>query len=239
MEIHNIVEDLIGETVSELFQEELRTGRLGYCTCPQCKLDVTCYVLNRMKPEYVVSGRGVAHASSEYQDRIQRQADAVSLGNEGWKKINQTRRPHFDHSGKKPGSNHPRPPVFNFPTIIGRVFNGRTFEPMNGLQVTLVRDEAPVLMIDPNWLNPCTLYGSTGGTFIFWPAPEKAQAQGESLMVEFRLQAKLEGFSAFNHFFSLRINAESSVQEQFSLQRQYTLPDLMIFPDSGEEEQDF
>lgn len=238
MEIHNIVEDLVNETVRDLFQEEEKTRRLGYCTCPQCRHDVVCYVLNRLKPEYIVSGRGLAYASSEYQDKVQRQADAVSLGNEGWKQIDQAKRPHFDHKLGKSAVAYPEPPVFNYPTIIGRIFNGTTFEPMNGIQIVLLRDGKTVKMIDPNWQNPCSLFSTTGGTFIFWPMAEKAESQGESRLVEFNLKAKAEGFGDFSHFFSVRVNSESSVQEQFSLQRQCTLPDLMMFPASAADEED-
>jgi competence protein ComFB len=238
MEIHNIVEDLVAETVRDIFQDEERTHRSGFCTCPQCRMDVVCYVLNRLKPEYIVSGRGLAYASSEYQDKVQRQADAVSLANEGWKRINQAKRPHFDHKQGKSSVVFPQPPVFNFPTIIGRIFNGTTFEPMNGIQILLTCEGKAVKMIDPNWQNPCSLFSTTGGTFIFWPMAEKADSQGESRLVEFSLTAKAEGFGNFSHFFSVRVNAEGAVQEQFSLQRQYTLPDLMMFPLSPESDQD-
>jgi hypothetical protein len=109
---------------------------------------------------------------------------------------------------------------------------------MNGIQILLTCEGKAVKMIDPNWQNPCSLFSTTGGTFIFWPMAEKADSQGESRLVEFSLTATAEGFGNFSHFFSVRVNAEGAVQEQFSLQRQCTLPDLMMFPLSQESEQD-
>jgi competence protein ComFB len=237
MEIHNIVEDLVCKTVTDLFRDEDRSKRLGYCTCDQCRMDVICYALNKMTPEYLVSGRGLAYASSEYQDNIQRVADAVSLANEGWKQINQTKRTHVDHAfGKQRAVRYPDPPVFNYPTILGRIFNGTTFDPMNAIQISLLRDGKLISMIDPNWQNPCSVFANTSGTFIFWPEPEKADSLGESKTVEFNLKATAEGFEDFSHFFELRIHGESSVQNQFSSQRQYTLPDLTMFPVGSDEE---
>lgn len=237
MEIHNIVEDLVCKTVSELFRDEERKRQLGYCTCDQCRLDVVCYALNKMTPEYLVSGRGLAYASSEYQDNVQRVADAVSLANEGWKQINQAKRQHIDHGAKKRrAACFPEPPVFNYPTVLGRIFNGTTFEPMNAIQVSLLRDGKLVRMIDVNWQNPCSVFSNTSGTFIFWPEPDKADAIGDSRTVEFNLKATAEGFEPLSHFFELRVHGESAVQEQFSSQRQYTLPDLTMFPLGGEEQ---
>jgi competence protein ComFB len=230
VEIHNIAEDNVLEIVADMFETESRKRELGFCTCHQCLMDVACYVLNRLPQEYVVSGRGVAYASKDYQVNIQRQADAVTLASEGWRKIQASKRPHFDHRSAKQMTSYPAPPVFNYPTIIGRLFDGTTFAPMNGIQVSLLREGKEAAMIDPNWQNPCSLFSSTGGTFIFWPAPEKADSGGESRIVEFELRAKADGFEPLAHFFSLRVNAEMSVQDQFSLQRQFTLPDLTIFP---------
>jgi competence protein ComFB len=230
MEIHNIVEDLVDSVVKDIFQTEAKDGRLGFCTCPQCRLDVACYVLNKLSPEYIVSGRGVVYASKDYQGKIQKQADAITLANEAWRRIDQSRRPHFEHRAAKRHLDFPQPPVFNFPTIIGRLFNGLTFAPMDGVEVSLFRDGAEARMMDANWQNPCLLFSRTGGTYIFWPYPEGADSAGESRVFEFELRARAEGFTELEHFFSLRVSCEDSIQDQFSLQRQFILPDLTVFP---------
>jgi len=230
VEIHNIIEDLVKSIVEDIFDAEERTKSLGFCTCRQCRQDVACYVLNRMQPEYVFSGRGVAYSSKDYQEKIQKQAAAITLAHEGWRKIEQTKRPHFEHGPERGKPDYPHGPVFNYPTIIGRLFNGATFEPMDGMRVTLLREGIEARMIDPNWQNPCSLFASTGGTFIYWPYPEEAHAEGESKVVEFELRASREGFEDFEHFFTVRVGSEAAVQDQFSLQRQFVLPDLTIFP---------
>jgi competence protein ComFB len=229
MDVHNIIEDLVVKSVNDIFETERTDKKLGLCTCDQCKLDVACYVLNRVAPEYVVSGRGATHSNAEYKNRIQRLADISVLANEGWHKIDQTKRPHFDHSDKQSKSHFPSPPVFNFPTIIGRLFNGKTFAPMDAMKVSLYHKNELVKMIDPNWQNPCTLYANTGGTYIFWPFPLRADSEGESRVFEFEIRASAPGFEELQHFFSLRVNSELAIQYEFSLQRQNLIQDLMLF----------
>jgi competence protein ComFB len=229
MDVHNVIEDLVFKSVDDLFQAERINKTLGFCTCDQCKLDVACYILNRVAPEYIVSGRGATRSNTEYQNKVQRQADISVLASEGWHKINQTKRPHFEHSDKQNKPHYPTPPVFNFPTIMGRLFNGQTFAPMDGIKVTLYHKNELVKMIDPNWQNPCALFSGTGGTYIFWPFPLRADSEGESRVFEFEMRASAPGFDELAHFFTLRVNAEAVVQDQFSLQRQHTIQDLMLF----------
>src|SRR5208282_2022600 len=124
MEIRNAMEDAVKVMVEELFEREDREKSLGYCTCDQCKLDVACYVLNRVKPEYIVSSRGLAYSEKQGLDKVQRQADLISLVKEGWGKVSHFPRPTSDHVVGKPINAGREGPVFNFPTIMGRVFDG-------------------------------------------------------------------------------------------------------------------
>ena len=62
MIIHNVMEDIVSDEVNKLFDEaEQKKEDWVTCTCIQCRHDVMCYVLNRIKPRYIKSGRGLAH----------------------------------------------------------------------------------------------------------------------------------------------------------------------------------
>lgn len=50
--LKNIMEEIVIRKVDELI------GGLGCCKCEQCRLDMASYVLNRVKPKYVVSLEG-------------------------------------------------------------------------------------------------------------------------------------------------------------------------------------
>ncbi|MCL2373939.1 MAG: late competence development ComFB family protein, partial [Treponema sp.] len=61
MELHNTMEDIVVARVSEIFEAiEKGDAAQKYCTCKQCRMDITCYALNRVWPHYIVSNRGVS-----------------------------------------------------------------------------------------------------------------------------------------------------------------------------------
>ncbi|MBP7095991.1 MAG: late competence development ComFB family protein [Spirochaetia bacterium] len=230
MEIRNLMEDVVRQAVDELFDAEEKKRALGFCTCYQCRLDVACYALNRTRPEYVISSRGVAHRDSVYVDKLQKQADVMTLVREGWERINASKRPHFEHAA---GSGAPAPiagPAWNFPAIIGRLFNGSNFEPLAEVPIRLDGEDGPVRMVDPNWQNPCRIVGGTSGTFIFYPAPSKAEGAGARKTFRFSLEASIEGFEPLAHHFDLELVSDSSAVEALSMQRVHKIPDLYLFP---------
>jgi competence protein ComFB len=238
MEIRNIMEDAVKVLVEELFEREDREKRLGYCTCDQCKLDVECYVLNRTKPEYIVSSRGLAYSEKEGLDKVQRQADLVSLVKEGWGKVSHSPRPTSAHLPGKATDEEREGPIYNFPTLMGRVFDGRTFAPLGEGSVRLLSDGEEAEMVDPNWQNPFVLANATGGTFIFWPKPRPAApGEGEKKFV-FEVKVDVPGLEGLSHYVEIDIAPERSMRLDFSLQRVHKVPDLYLFPEGqGDEEE--
>ena len=236
MEIRNIMEDAVKSMVQELFERENREKRLEYCTCDQCKLDVVCYVLNRVKPEYIVSSRGLAYSEKEGLDKVQRQADLISMVKEGWGKVSHSPRPTSDHAGGIPLNVDLKGPVFNFPTIMGRVFDGRTFAPLGEGSVRLLSGGEEVAMVDPNWQNPCVLAGATGGTYIFWPRAMVALLQEADRKVVFEIKVEVAGLEGLSHYIEIISAPEPSTRLDFSLQRVSKVPDLFLFPEGQADE---
>ena len=62
MDVHNTVEDIVITRVDEIFKTLDEEGNKKFCTCNQCRLDVICYVLNRLRPHYIVSHKGASRA---------------------------------------------------------------------------------------------------------------------------------------------------------------------------------
>jgi competence protein ComFB len=222
--------------VEELFEREKKEKRLGYCTCEQCKVDVVCYALNRAKPEYIVSSRGLAYSEKEGLDKVQRQADLVSLVKEGWGKVSHYPRPTSDHVAGNSRKVELEGPVFNFPTIMGRVLDGRTFAPIGEGTVHLLADGAKSEMVDPNWQNPFVLSGATGGTYIFWPRAVAASPEAGGRKVSFEVRVDVPGLESLSHYIEIGIAPERSVRLDFSLQRIAKVPDLYLFPEGQPED---
>lgn len=231
MDIHNLMEDLVVQTVDELFDAAEQGTTKSWCTCRQCRMDVACFVLNRLKPEYVLSGRGVAYAELDYGEKLQRGADVASMVKEGWAKINSTPRPNHDVLASGSCHDVPEGPVFNIRPIMGRIFNGSNFEPIKDTEVSLLDDKGLVRMMDANWSNPYALVRNTTGTFTFWPYPVPASATGERRRFSFVVSSHPKGFEELSHFVEIESVSEEKTICQFSLQAVHRLQDLYVFPE--------
>jgi competence protein ComFB len=230
MRVHNLMEDMVLAQVNQIFDEAETQEDRKICTCYQCRLDVSCYVLNRIPPAYTVSGRGMAHHETETRSDIQKNVDLVALINEGIGKVSRTMRPHLPHDNGRPLP-HPDGPLFNFPLILGRILDGSTFEPLSEGTVTLQNANCePVQMMDPNWPNPYTIVTNTAGHFNFWPFPAKADEMGTGKVFSFRLTACSEKYEELQHFFELALVAQAEFSDSCSLEYNHKLPDLHIFP---------
>jgi competence protein ComFB len=237
MELHNTAEDVIIRRVGDIFKTLEEEGNPeDFCTCDQCRMDTSCYVLNRVEPHYIVSNRGVARVEQETLERQQRDADITSLIWEGLKRVNHNQRSTASHKSHKSGEAVSHNPVFNIPTIVGRLFNGNNFSPLADIKIELLRNGELVSMKDSNWQNPYNLVSNTGGTFTFWPGPVPAQAPDERKSFEYSIRVESADFETLHHFFKIPVISEVETSSSFNLGRTFKLPDLYMFP-PGEAEQ--
>jgi competence protein ComFB len=238
--IHNLTEDLVVKEIDKICDEIEKDDRKRHiCTCSQCRLDAACYVLNRTKPLYVVSNRGVARIGREPLEQQQKDVDIAVLIYRALEDVAHNRRPYFDHHN----TIHSSKPVafgavFNIPAIVGRVFNGVNFEPLSGIDVELWRDGKLSVMRDLNWQNPCRLVHDTEGTFTFWPEPVPAETVGQESFFEFAVRIKTEGYETLNSFFDIPVVSEAETDIPFSMDRTFKLKDLYLFPEGTEEYSD-
>jgi len=238
MEFHNTVEDTVIARVNEIFDTLDTKGNPGkFCTCKQCRMDIICYALNRMPPHYIVSNRGASRVQWESIERQQQAADITAMVHEGLKQVHHNQRPHGESSGEADLANQfLNRPVFNIPTIMGRLFNGTNFSPLVNLDVELFRKGELVPMKDRNWQNPCRVVPNTEGTFSFWPAVVEASTVSENKVFEFSIRVNSVEFETLIHFFDIPVTSEIQAAGSFTLNRTFKLPDLYMFP-PGEAEQ--
>jgi competence protein ComFB len=238
MELHNTAEDVVLARIDEIFSNiEKGDNPDKLCTCDQCRLDTACYVLNRTNPHYIVSNRGAARVEQEPIRRQQADADITTLVYEGIRRVNHNQRPSALHGGKQVRENAAETPVFNIPTIVGRVFNGVNFAPVSGVLVQLFRNGSLVAMKDDNWQNPCTLVPNTDGAFTFWPNPIPAEAGNIHEVFEFSVRIESGEYETLNHFFKIPVISDAQTVSSFSLVRTVKLPDLYLFPPGNEEDE--
>jgi competence protein ComFB len=234
-EIHNTVEDAVFSEIDDICAAIDRDGKGDICTCPQCRMDAACYVLNRIAPHYVISNRGVARVEQESIERQQTVADITALVYEGIKRVTHNQRRTANHNLKLEDKVMADTPVYNIPTIVGRLFNGINFEPLSAVNVELRMDGNLVPMKDNNWQNPYCLVANTKGTFTFWPKPIVVETRGQCKNFEYSLHVEVPGFETLNHFFRIPMISDSVPVRSYSMARTFKLPDLYMFPPGKDE----
>ena len=232
MNVHNLMEDVVIKAVNTLY-DRVKADNIAWltCDCENCRLDTVSYVLNRIPPKYVVSGRGVTH-NVEYLASSQLLADIDSLALEGMRTVSSTKRPFHSEDRKNctiQASGTKTKPAYNFFTFMGVVLDGNTFEPVTNAKITLKLDGKPAEMVDKTWSNPFNLVPSTKGVYSFWVKSIPAKKSGEREFFNFSIEIEAEGYSESVYHFEVPIMSEDSVRQ--TLDSTYTLKmkDLVIF----------
>jgi len=231
MDIHNANEDVVFGMVQSIFDEIEKGGNPeNYCLCYQCRVDTICFTLNRIEPNYIVSNRGFTRVEQQGLSRLQFEADITSLIYKGLRLVNHNMRPTAPHDGSQGSSMKSNFPVFDIPTISGRIFNGESFEPITGIDVSLYYEGELIPMRNSNWQNPFQMVPSTPGSFSFWPAPITAATPDTTKDFSLKLRVNSPDFEPLNHFFTITAVSKFHNPQSYALNRTFKLPDLYIFP---------
>jgi competence protein ComFB len=235
MEIHNVMEELVFSEVENVCEGIKKDKIQDICTCAQCRLDAACYALNRLGPHYIASSRGILREEHFDVENIQKSADITSLVYQGLKQVSARRRPGFDHTeslDRQEDIDYRDTKVeayFNIPVIIGRLFNGRTFEPVTGINIELLSNEELVKMKDANWQNPCKLNKKTEGAFTFWPLSVPSKKSGEQRNFSFTIRAMIPDIPPLIHHFELPVVSEKDLINSITMNRTHKVADLYLF----------
>jgi len=228
MNVHNLMEEIVISSVDTVY-EQVKSEKISWlsCDCENCRLDTVSYVLNRVPPKYVVSGRGVTHASQSLASG-QLKADLESLIIEGMRTVSSTKRPYHNQD-RKAGSLDTNKPAFNFFTLTGTVLDGNTFEPLTGATITLKKDGKLAEMVDVTWSNPYTTVQSTKGAFSFWVKPVKAKKAGESKVFDLSIEIEAPDYEPLIRHFEVPVTSEATTRSELDSTYAIKLNDLVLF----------
>ena len=239
MDIHNTNEDLVFNAVQKIFDEIQSSGNPEkFCLCYQCRIDTICFVLNRIEPRYIVSNRGFTRIDPNSINSQQMEVDITSLIYKGIRLVNHNMRPTSPHDGSTEQHIKVHNPMFDIPTIAGRIFNGISFEPLVGVDIWLYCEGELVKMRNSNWQNPYTMVASTAGAYSFWPAPVPGDIPDISKDFSFSIKVNSPDYEPLMHFFNITSICKFHSPNSYALNRTLKLPDLYIFPPGSENEED-
>jgi len=72
VKLKNLNEELINNVLKDLI------GRLDFCSCERCRLDILALSLNQLPPRYVVTGKGDSYSRAEMLE-LQKGVDILSM----------------------------------------------------------------------------------------------------------------------------------------------------------------
>ena len=227
MRPHNVMENVVVSMVDGIVGEEFLAGDKGFCVTEQCKQDVICYVLNKIQPRYIVSGRGLTHFHMDYLEKLQREADLAARIYKAIDVVTGNLRPTDSEPADQPPAEGS---CFNLPAVTGRIFNSLNFEPASDVDVHLYREGRSVRMIDTKWQNPVHLVSNAGGSFSFWGAPIPAPASDSEEIVEFEVSIDSPRFEPLQHYFQLTLRAQPRAADHFTVGEHVQVGDLYLSP---------
>ncbi len=188
MIIKNYMEDYVSKLVKFVLRQ--RKEKLG----EKGEYDVIAYVLNRVRPRYMVSSRGQIHTIKDLFYSFQERADILKLILEAIDIVKSRRKSDSTEillEGIEQNKSY-----FIFPVLMGRVFDEDYF-PAIGAEVTLLMNGKKMEMINSSWSNPYILNKSSKEYFNFLAKPIPAEDLGK--VCEFPLDVKitLRGFKDY------------------------------------------
>lgn len=218
MRIKNTLEDL----VFNLTESIVSSSKEDIPKTTKFKLDVVCYVLNRIFPEYIISYRGLIYEEMELKYDSQKFTDIITLIYEAIRTIKNRRKDdaienfdeeiewgyHFIES---------KDYMYNFPQIIGQILNSSNFEPIDGASILLLDENSnKVQMASSLWKNPVETSIKTNGIFTFWPKSIKSDNNNAPTEKSFRMKIVIskEGFLKEEKFISFILKSEKILVSQ-------------------------
>lgn len=227
MKIHNIMEDIVIRYVDEILAEKKE-----FCPDEQCRMDIICYSLNKIRPMYVVSSRGIIHTHRESSENVQRDIDVFAIVAEAVDLVSKTRRDEDRNItlDKDRDSEYDYQFCYNFPVIMGRVLDSDTQLPTSSCTVSLylLGEHNPIGMFNRRWKNPQQVVGQMEGTFNFWPEPLIADKAGIQKDFQFYIKIEKDNYSPIKKFFELRLVSTDKILKTYLTENLYQLEDTFL-----------
>ncbi len=231
--IHNIMEEQVINRVNDIYNQVMERQAVWLsCDCENCRLDTSCYVLNRISPKYVVSGRGITHSHSTVLKDSQINADIDKLIIEGMRLVSASKRPyHKDARKNTTASPDVNALLFNFPNFVGNVYDGSTFEPLSDASILLKMNDKVAEMMDVTWPNPCKTFKVTNGSFSFWVAPQLADRENFTKEFNFTLSVECQGYTPATIAFTVNLTSEKLDRREVDASYSKKINDIFLFRD--------
>jgi len=234
MDIHNTMEDVVLQYLNEILE-----AKKDVCKCEQCITDMACYALNKVGPNYVISSRGVIHTENDKRVKIQDEIDVYATVAQAIDIVSRTRRHEvhdkymdFDHeiTKQEPRYYSESGSFFNFPQIVGRIFDSENIKLLEDVKVTLFHDTSKfiVSMFNDRWYNPIEVIDKMEGTYTFWPSPIPAEKPGIQKEFYLNMEVIKKGYDILRKFFTVKLISSGSLKKFIKKENILYIDDIFL-----------
>lgn len=235
MHIHNTIEDVVLKYLNEILSEK---DDKKICKCEQCFNDMACYALNKIKPMYAVSSRGIIHIENKRREDKQDEIDVYTTLSEAIDVVSSTRRHEVNSNYEvkeekfdiNPGKKLSNKYYYNFPQLVGRVFDSSNLAPIYDASLVLYdkMSENQIAMFSNLWQNPVELVSQMEGTYTFWPAPipaDKPHIQKDFYM---NICVTKKNYEPVIKFFFIRLVSSKELRNFIMKEHIFYIDDIFI-----------
>ena len=197
-----------------------------------------CYTLNKVNPLYIVSSRGIIHTENKKRYQFQDEIDILTTLNEAIEIVSNKRRhdiidtklvlnKEIDLNKNLESKNEI---FYNFPQIVGRIFDSLDMTPINDVEITLFDESGKneIQMFDSNWKNPIKIVNEMNGTYAFWPASVRTTKAGIQKDFQMSLSVKKNDYEPTSKYFYIRTVSSKGLIDHISKDNIYYIDDIFI-----------
>lgn len=135
------------------------------------RLDIIAYTLNRIKPEYITSAKGVIHTLIK-NESTQINADILSIIADAYKMFEE-RKDERKNSGVLPLIKESGYYIV-YPSLVGNIIESDTFQKVKNAEVYVYGKGELLAGYGDNFPNPLKISETTPGKFVFCFLPKKS-----------------------------------------------------------------
>jgi len=235
MALHNYIEDVVDQYI-----EEILSAKPDICKCLQCKEDMACYALNKVKPMYVVSSRGIIHTQNNKRLNYQDEIDVYSVVSEAVNVVSKIKRHDDLHFQKLEVALEEKPShcsmdgcFYNFPQIVGRILDSETLTPVDEADISIhdIKSDALIKMFNEKWKNPLKIVSQMEGVFSFWPSPLGSDKVSIQKDFQFSLKISKKGYESIGRFIEVRLISSSEMNIFVTTENIHIIEDIYLYPE--------
>lgn len=190
--------NLMEDKVSKLADSYLKSKNIPVNS--NMRMDIIVYTLNRVKPKYVTSARGVLHSVFD-KDSIQVNADILSIIADACEIVRRRENDtllDFTPSIEENGN------YLVYPSILGNVYSSNNFEKVDEALVYIYNKNTLLEGYGTNFPNPAIVSEHVPGKFMFCFLPQKIETK-DIIQINLDIVVESKKYSKYKSTLSFKI----------------------------------